>query len=323
MSAGRFLEEGRYYTANLVDFYKGSITVDPSMSLGFLLMILNRLRSSVGRMGIAGFGEWVENIVVISKRYIFFIWSSAVTAGVPAFATIIYNGNTNNVNSIVNAVAGSTTLSQTGPVFSYTNTGNQNYNAGIASTQNIDTLLGRPLLETETVILKLTVDSITSDINANGYEFGLSPNGTAFRPSGHLIFQIRPNDATAVLAGNAFDGGGSASFALTEASVLNGFSGTLTASASGYTFAFTDVILASGANATYSGTFTSPAQFRDLFGGGHFYTTAQKTPADMSVSISEASINVIPEPSTGWLFLLGALVVGKGLRKPVYAPKQA
>ena len=229
-----------------------------------------------------------------------------------AQASVIYQATTNNINTIENTVNGTTTQSESGGVLTVTQNGNGNYNGGFASSQDIDTLLGRPLLATETVRLQLTVDSMNFDLSANGFEFGLSPNGTAFRPGGHLIFQIRPNDQIGSIANNAFDGGtNNVGFGLTEASVLDGFSGTLLASQSGYTFSFQDVVLSSGAAATYSGTFASPAEFQSVVGGGHFYTTSQKagTPNPASFDISVASIDVIPEPSSIGLGLLGAVAL--------------
>lgn len=225
----------------------------------------------------------------------------------PAQAGMIFNADNTNVNGIENTVNGSTSQAFNAGVLDFSNTGSANYNGGIAGQQDIDTLLGRPLLDTETVVLRLTVDAIVGNLNANGFEFGISPNGTGFRPAGHAIFQVRPNNATASMAAGAFDGGGPAAFGLTEASVINGFTGVLTADQHGYTFVFSDVVLASGSSATYSGTFASPTQFRDTMGGGHFYATAQKTanPNPMVVSVSEASINVIPEPSSRCLLLLG------------------
>ena len=245
------------------------------------------------------------------------ILSVLLTATVPASASLIFSAGAGNLNTISNAVTGTTSASFAGGSGTFDTTGLNNYNGGIASQQDIDTLLGRLLLDTETVILSLTVDGMTGDLQANGYEFGISPDGTGFRPAGHLVFQLRANGQTSkVSPGALVDGDSPATFNLGETSIEDGFSGTLTANAQGYTFDFTGVNVASGTGPTsFSGTFANATQFRNLFGSGHFYTTAQKNANPMTVTISTATIQVIPEPGTMGLLLLGAAGLARRLKR--------
>ena len=212
---------------------------------------------------------------------------------------VVFDAEVNGLNSIENGVSGTSVQAVGGGGLVQTSTGVTNYNWGFASAGDIDSLLGRPLLETETVRLSLTIDSLIGDVWANGLEFGISPNGTALRPNGNLIYQIRPDGAEGSVASNGLDGGGASGFGVVESSMLDGFSAELVASRFGYTFTLSDVLLSTGTEAVYHGSFSSPAEFRDAMGGGHFYFTCQKNelPNPMVIQFSEAVVEVsIPPP---------------------------
>jgi len=229
-----------------------------------------------------------------------------------AFAIAVFNFDTSNTNIVsnnANTGAGQT-IATAGGVTTFTNQSGGNNNSGIASISNISTLLGRSVNPAETVILELEVDSIIGDLSANGIEFGLSPNGTGFRPGGHLIAGPRANNSTLQFLSGGSVIGGANSFVTgaTEASLLDGFGATLTLDASGFSFVFDDVIPTSGVGTsiTTSGTFASAAQFTAFADNAHFYLTAQKSAnPDLVLDFSLARLSVVPEPSRAMLLLLG------------------
>jgi VCBS repeat-containing protein len=205
----------------------------------------------------------------------------------------IFSGTGANTSIIENTVNGTPTITFADPILTLSSTGNNNFNGGLSSTDDIDTLLGTPLLDTDTVFLELVVDSLAGNLVANGFEFGISP-GVAFRPANNLLFHIEDGGAVSHMTSTSIvDGNAAAGWSATEGSILNGFTASLTADQDGYTFAFTGLD-AGGADTSFSGTFANPTQFRDLFGGGHFYLTAQKSnnPDPMVTTISQATIAV-------------------------------
>lgn len=188
--------------------------------------------------------------------------------------------------------------------------GNLN-NAGIASKQTINELFdafnGGSLEETDAVVLTFEFESV-GDIAQNGIELGISPNGTGFRPAGNFFFVIDDNGALSGMAqGNVLGlGANDAGFGFTEASLSDGFTATLTADVNGFTFDFTDVVVAGSGNtsASFSGNFTG-TQFLDIFSNGHMYSTTQRglpDPANPTV-FSDFSITVDEDSVTP--FLLG------------------
>ncbi|MEN8773777.1 MAG: PEP-CTERM sorting domain-containing protein [Akkermansiaceae bacterium] len=239
-------------------------------------------------------------------------------------ATVVFDASTTNVNVVGNAVGllsnnlyddpstGALTLSSV--------TLSNNNASGLASADDIDTLKGTPLLATDTVTMTLGIsDSTLNNIRANGIEFGMSPNGTGFRPASNLIFQIdADNDASGMAIGNipalTLNVAG---WGVTEASLGDGFTATLVANNAGYTFTLSDIQEVGNLTNTtlsYSNTF-SGTEFIDNFGGGHLYYTRQIATGEGEVNISEFSIDVtsIPEPST--TALLGLLTLGSVFKR--------
>jgi hypothetical protein len=224
-----------------------------------------------------------------------------------ANADVIFDASTANttiVGNNVNANGSYTLTGSSGNLVSTNSHGSLN-NSGFASTSDINTLLGASLTTADTVTMSATITGMTADSFLN-FEFGMNPDA-AFRQTGNLAINIK-SGSSVVLAGGAFVGAQTAGFTLDMSSVYDGFGITLTANNSGYTFTLTDVVLATGTSATMSGSFTG-TQFVDNFGGGNFYLSAQKD-ADpyLVVNISEASLSVIPEPSTIGILGLGAII---------------
>lgn len=243
-------------------------------------------------------------------------------------AAIIFNASTtnsgvvgNDFNLDSNSFTGTTgalsltTVATPVPAPNGNTSGNNNA-SGLVSNENIDTLNGSPLVVTDTVTLKLAVSSTTgvTNLRANGIEFGLSPEGTGFRPDANLIFQIdADNDTSGMALGNISALTlNAAGWAVTEASLADGFDVNLVADNSGYTFTINgiqEVGNLTNTTLSYSNTFTEN-QFIDNFGGGHIYYTRQGSNGTANVNISEFSIDVtsVPEPSTS--VLLGLLALG-------------
>ena len=180
-------------------------------------------------------------------------------------------------------------------------------NQGIASQDNINSLLTacnrNVLAETDTVTLTFDFASV-GDIANNGMEFGISPNGTGFRPAGNLFFMIDDGGGLSGISGaNALGLADDAGFGITEQSLSDGFTATLTADVNGFTFTIDNVILTEvvgdsitptdATTGSYSGVFTG-TQFLDIFSTGHIYTTIQQATPNV---LSEFSI-VVNDPST-------------------------
>lgn len=216
----------------------------------------------------------------------------------PSPGVVIFNADpgdvsgTSNVNAITNnnnvpgisGSAGDITVTLNGDNFS---------NQGIASQDNISSLLGRPLADTDTVTMTFVLEE-TSDIIANGIELGLSPNGTGFRPEDNLSFAIDADGGNSGLSiGNVIGLSNRVlGFGFTEASVIDGFTLTLTANAEGYVFEIMDVVTTeptAQTSAQFAGAFTGN-QFLDIFSTGHIYGTVQQgTPtrySEFSIAIN-------------------------------------
>ncbi|MBK1855612.1 PEP-CTERM sorting domain-containing protein [Verrucomicrobiaceae bacterium 5K15] len=238
-----------------------------------------------------------------------------------AHAAIIYNASTSNSGIVGNAVnlTSNSFTGTTGALTVTTDASGNNNASGIASNDDINTLKGSALLATDTVTMKMIVTNTTgvNNLRANGIEFGMSPNGTGFRPAENLIFQIdADNDDSGMAIDNFYDPDltlNVAGWAVTEASLADGFTVTLVADSDGFTFTLFDIEEVgnlSNTTLSYSNTFTG-SQFVDNFGGGHMYYTRQGTAGEVDVNISEFSIDVtpIPEPSAAGLLGLSGLAL--------------
>lgn len=228
-------------------------------------------------------------------------------------AATIFSANSSNYTLITNG--GTPAGLATHPDGGYVFTGdNPNFNnAGFASTQNINTALGRSLTDSDTVTIKLDVREITGGaIRSQGVYFGMSGDTTTlFGGDSPLLVQMEASNTgnDVVIGANSFQDAGATGLKVTNAEILNGFVATLTADKDGYEFSLTDVHTDSPH--IISGTF-SGSEFVDNFGTGHFYYTVQKytqgTP--LNTVFNEASIDVtsnVPEPSSFALLALSSL----------------
>lgn len=236
-----------------------------------------------------------------------------------ANAATIFDGTTTNVNLVANSSGPSVNSisGTTGALVVNTISSSNLSSTGIAGMDDINTLNGSALVATDVVTMQLTVSSITgaNDITGNGIEFGISPNGTGFRPSNTLMLRLPQNGTTAGMSLNNVLGLATnvAGWAPVESSLVDGFGITLVADNSGFIFTLTDIQEVGNITNTtlsYSSTFTG-TQFVDNFGGGHIYFTRQGgalvAGSEVDVNISEFSIDVspIPEPSAALLSFLG------------------
>ena len=230
-----------------------------------------------------------------------------------AHATVVFDASP--MNTTVTTNNGSPTgLAGTPGALTLTGATNGFNSTGIASTSDINTLNGTNLVATDTVTIRLTVDSITGGpIRANGINFGIRDAASfvgvnALGIGNNLIGLEAGNNGSDILSFVDSNAVVDTGFSATDAEILNGFSLTLTADVNGWEYTLESVGATSPltVGGTYSGT-----EFVDTFGGGHFFYTAQKfNNADPLVStISEASIHVtsIPEPSAFALLGLGSL----------------
>ena len=222
------------------------------------------------------------------------------------------NTNIFNNNAFVNG--GVSTLSGTPGSLVLNNTSGNFNNSGIVSSADLNTLNGTPITQNDVVTFTFEVLFYTGSIQSgpigNGIEFGLSPNGTDFRPDNNLLFQTGgrfPNSNFVV--GNDFTQFVEplAGFAVTPASLADGFTGRLIADVNGYEFSLENIVDSVDSSITersYLGLFQG-SEFVDFVGGGHLYFGAQKDSGPLTINFGEVSVSVVPEPSS--VFLLGGL----------------
>ena len=233
---------------------------------------------------------------------------------------VVFDASPSNTNIFNNGLftGGSNSLAGTVGALSFTNTNREYNNSGIVSSNDLNTLAGSPLTNNEKVTFTFEVLSINGNIQSdqdfpgnpggNGIEFGLSPNGIDFRPTGNLLLQT----------GSQFDGPGdkivnqivgrnftafnepSSDFIVTPDSLEDGFTAILEADANGYTFTLRDIVNFNDASVTEV-SFSGPLQgteFVDNFGSGHIYFGAQKDAANLQINFGEVSVTVSPADVT-------------------------
>jgi hypothetical protein len=213
-----------------------------------------------------------------------------ILAATTTQAEIMFNASTINTTLVGNGVqvsgTGATLTGSPGNLV-YTNPNGVNNMSGFTSTSDVDTLRGKALSDKDTIVFSATITSMTGTLSANGFEFGMSPNATDFRPDGRLFVKCAATGAVSIqgLATVTSD------FTISTTSLADGFGVTLTVNKDGWVAEFTGVTLASGSSAIVSGSFTG-TEFLDNFGNGHFYLAAQKTASpNMVFNFSEASID--------------------------------
>ena len=213
-------------------------------------------------------------------------------------------GNTTNFSNDNNGTAAANILlSGATPDLLLDNDGGDFFAGGFGSTDDIDTLKGSALLDTDTLIISLTVDSVsqtgTSELRSRGIQFGMAETialdgGTTSPNSLILGFGGGGNSGPVdVIVGTGANSTEVApAFTIEPSSVADGFEITLTANSTGYTFSYTGLTASSGTLADVTGTF-APGEFVSNFGAGHFYLLAQKrNQGTTTLDISEARISI-------------------------------
>ena len=220
----------------------------------------------------------------------------------------VFEATTANTTVFNNGVAGDSTnlvLSGATTDLLITNDGGNFFYGGFASTDDVNTLNGTPLLSTDTVTVEFVVDSVTnvgeSQLRSRGIEFGLSADTTTSGGNSAENLTLRiggGGNSNSVGLVNNVDGipytiTSSPLWDATPASVLDGFGVTLVANEAGFTFSFTGLDADAGQTvADYTGTF-APGEFLANVGGGHFYAAVQKRlVGTTTVDVSVASLRV-------------------------------
>ncbi|MDP0492390.1 MAG: hypothetical protein Q7Q71_15185 [Verrucomicrobiota bacterium JB023] len=241
-----------------------------------------------------------------SKTLSIVTWSFSALAMTGLPAATIFEANLLNTTNFSNNYAGGTTetninLTASATGITLSNDGPNFFSGGFASLDTINTLLGTPLTDSDTVTIQFTVDSVggAGELRSRGIELGLSSSPTIDGndpvSTNNLIlgFSGAANGSNYDLQ-NSIETLGLGDF-ITNASAIDGFTVTLTADSSGYVIESTGAVLTNSGEepAALTGTF-SPGQFTDLFGNGHLYLNVQQRNGGVTLEISEASIDVTP-----------------------------
>ena len=233
----------------------------------------------------------------------------------------LWNNNT-AITGASSAVSGNTAtgdmdLTVTGGNFSY---------AGFASNDDVNTLLGRPLADTDTVVLTVTTGILSQngdggELRSQGFRIGFSAstatNGgaTSGTSTDQLIIAVGGGGNSGNVGLQTSDNAGPASgggFQIQRPSANDGLTITITANSAGWTASFIDV-LSSNTNpvADLTGSF-APGEFTSFIGGGHLYAGFQQRfggASGVTVPMEVASLDVtsVPEPSSFALLALSSL----------------
>jgi len=235
-------------------------------------------------------------------------------------ATVIFNATPTNVTLGNNNIGGAGSITGSAGNLSFSNnTSNFNF-TGFTSTQNINTLNGAAITAADTVTVRIAVSGLSGgQLRANGIDFGL--NNAVATPlsvadTGDNVVRLEAsNNGGDILS--FFNGASGVDSGLTSTTgeLSNGFTLELVANANGYTYTLDSV----GATSplTVSGTFSNAAEFVDTVGTSHFFYAQQQfnTGVALSANITEASIQVVPEPSSTALLGLGGLALIMRRRK--------
>lgn len=229
-----------------------------------------------------------------------------------ANATTIFSATTGNTTNYSNDVNGSAAanISVTGaiPNLDLNNDGGNFFLGGFNSTDTINTLKGSALTEADTVTLTVTIDSIvstgTAEIRSRGVEFGLNTFRLGVGGSGNSGNMVLNSTGGHTLTSDPFRA--------TLDSTLNGFSITLVADVSGFAFSFTGLDAQNpGTNPVVdlTGTFAA-GEFLANFGTGQYELGVQKrNPGTTTLNISQATIDVVPEPTSAALLGLAGFAL--------------
>lgn len=259
------------------------------------------------------------------KHSIFITTVTALGMVAAANGTTIFNATTSNSSDFFGGINGDDTdvsLSGATPDLNLAIGGGNFFVGGFSSNDNINTLNGTALTAADTLTMTVTVDGIlhtgNSEIRSRGFEWGMATSATIANgaPLGADNFILRVGGAgngTTMSLQNSFGTLTSTPFRPTEASVNDGFGVTLVADAAGFTFSFTGLTAQTGTVADLTGTFAA-GEFEANFGAGRYFTSVQRRDSSGSggtatIDYSEASIAVVPEPSSAALLGLAGLAL--------------
>lgn len=239
-----------------------------------------------------------------NRKYRIFTWTCSALAISGLNAAEIFEADSTNTTNFSNNLGSGTTaanitFTDTSPTVTLTNDGPNFFAGGFASTDDINTLLGTSLTDSDIVTIRFTVDSVTGagELRSRGIDLGLasSPSLDGNDPisTDNLIlgFSGAANGVNYELT-NSIDSTIIGDF-ISNASAIDGFTVTIIANSGGYSIETTDAIFTgSGAPpAVITGTF-GPGEFTSIFGSGHLYFSVQQRNGGVILEISEASIDV-------------------------------
>lgn len=231
-------------------------------------------------------------------------------------ADIVFDADPTNT-TIGSNDATTGTLSGTVGNLNFQNSGNGFNFSGFFSTSNINTLNGAAITAADTVSTSITVSGLSVGVlRANGIEFGLQSDiadGINNLQLGDLVVRAESSNNGGDI-GTFFNGGGfdDSGVGGTTATITDGFTITLDADVSGYTFTLDSI---GGSQAVISGDF-APGEFVDIVGTGHFFYAQQQfnsanNGVNLLANITQASVHVttaaVPEPSSLALLAIGAV----------------
>ena len=241
-------------------------------------------------------------------------------------ADVIFDADLTNTTLANNGIGAQGTLTGTpGDLGFQNNSSDFNFSA-FFSTDDINTLNGTPLVDTDTVSVTVEVSGFSvGQLRANGVDFGLQSglgdlSAISNNEPGDIIVRAEASNVGGDI-GTFFDGGGfnDSLAGGTTGNISDGFTITLDADVSGYTFTLESI--GGSGDVVISDTFTG-TQFVDFVGNGRFFYAQQQfntanNGVNLLANITEASVHVtsvaIPEP--GSLALIGIATLGLGVRR--------